>query len=110
MTKLSKPVRRVSSTRLSAAHGRDKNRRIIITIIPGNGGSVPDLIQLKPERLKCPRSIALEDLYVYLIKCEANQKFMAKLRERKAKKEEQRKAAAWKRELRKPICKNHERN
>lgn len=99
MTKLSKPVRRVSSTRLSACHGRDKNRRIIVTIIPGNGGSVPDLINLKPERLKKSRSIALEDLYIYLVKCEANQKFMARLRERKAKKEAARAQRAWKRQL-----------
>ncbi len=103
MTVLNKTVRRVSLSRLSASHGRDRNRRIVVSIIPGNGGNIPDLIQLKPERLRQSRSIALEDLWVYLIKCEANMKVMARLREKKAKKEEKRKQAAWKRELRKPL-------
>jgi len=100
MTILHKPVRRVSNSKLSASHGRDKNRRIVVTLFPGNGGSVPDLIQLKPQRLKMARAISMEDLWVYLIKCEANQTKMAKLRDRKAKKEASRAERARKRRLR----------
>lgn len=103
MTTLTKPVRRASNSNLSHAHGRDKNRRIIVTLIPAHGDGVPDLIQLKLERLRRTRSIALEDLWVYLIKCEVNQKKMAGLREKKAKKEAAQKQRAWARELRKPM-------
>lgn len=103
MTTLSKPVRRVTNSRLSHAHGRDRNRRIIVTLIPGNGDSVPDLIQLKLARLRKTRAIALEDLWVYLIKCEVNQKKMAKLRERKAKIQQKQQQRRWKAELRKEV-------
>lgn len=99
MTTLHRPVRRVSNSTLSHAHGRDKNRRIIVTLMPGNGDSVPDLIHLKLSRLSKTRAIALEDLWVYLIKCEVNQKKMAKLREKNAKKEEQQRKRRWKASL-----------
>ena len=103
MTILKKPVRRVSNSKLSSSHGRDKNRRIVVTLIPGNGGSVSDLIQLRPERLKKSRAIALEDLWVYLIKCEVNQGKMAKLRLKKENKAIAKAERARKRELRKPL-------
>lgn len=105
MTTLKKAVRRVSNSTLSASHGRDKNKRIVITLIPGNGGDVPDMIRLKPERLKdsSSRSIVVEDLWSYMIRCEVNQKKMATIREKKAKKEEKLKQRRWKAELRKEV-------
>lgn len=103
MTILKKPVRRVSNSKLSAQNGNDRNRRIVVTLIPGNGGSVSDLIELRPQRLKKARAITLEDLWVYLIRCEVNQGKMARLRERKEKKQQAKAARAWKREIRKPV-------
>ena len=103
MTTLKKIVRRVSNSKLSSSHGKDKHRRIVISLIPGNGDSVPDLIMLRPERTKRARMVAVEDLYSYMIRCEANQQCMAKLREKKAKKEQQRKERAWARELRRKV-------
>jgi hypothetical protein len=61
------------------------------------------MIELCPEgrRQTKARRIVLEDLWSYLLRCEANQRVMAKLRERKAKKQQQKQERAWKRSLRK---------
>lgn len=88
---------------LSASHGRDRNRRFVITLCPGNGDDTPDLIKLRLARTHRSRAIALEDLWVYLIKCEVNQKVMAKLREKKAAKEAKKKQRQWNTELRRPL-------
>lgn len=86
MTALTKPVRRVTGTRLGSGHGADRGRRIVVTILPGNGDDVPDLLELRPERTRRGETIALEDVYTYILKCRVNAKRMERLRAIKAKK------------------------
>lgn len=88
MTALTKPVRRVTATRLGSGHGCDRGRRIVATIRPGNGDDIPDLIELRPERTRRGESIALEDVYTYILKCRVNARRMERLRQIKAKKAE----------------------
>lgn len=90
MTKLTKPVRRVANDELGGAYGSDKRRRLVVTIIPGNGGTVQDIIQLKPEgrRETAAKSALLVDIWSYLLRCEANKSKMEKLRAKLAKKRE----------------------
>lgn len=58
MTKLSKSVRRLTNTALSSAFGPDRAKRIVITIIPGNGRDVEDRLELRPERTRRPALLA----------------------------------------------------
>jgi hypothetical protein len=102
MTSLKKPVRRVSASR-AAKYGPDRDKRIVVTLLPGNGGDVPDMLELRPERTQRPERAALADVYQWLVKCRINAGVMAKLRERKAKKEAARIERARQRELRRSL-------
>ena len=101
MTILKKPVTRVAQTELDGHHGRDRGRRIVITLIPAADGN--DMIELRPQGTRRPKQVKVQDLYSYMLRCESNVSTMAKLREKKAKKEQQRKERAWARELRRKV-------
>ncbi len=94
MTTLNKPVRRVTTDELPANAGADRHRRIVITLLPGNGKDVPDMIELRPARTRRSRSAALTDVWNYLVRCEVNAKRLEKARAVKAKKDEARKRRA----------------
>jgi hypothetical protein len=101
MTILKKPVTRVAQTELDGHHGRDRGRRIVITLIPAADGN--DMIELRPQGTRRPKRVKVQDLYSYMLRCESNVSAMAKLRAIKAKKEQQRKERAWARELRRKV-------
>lgn len=84
MTSLNKPIRRVTRATLGSQHGCDKQRRIVITLHPGNGADLPDMIELRPERTRRGKLAAVVDVYTYILKCEVNKERMERLRERKA--------------------------
>lgn len=86
MTALTKPVRRVTGTKLGPGHGSDRGRRIVVTIRPGNGDDVPDLLELRPERTRRVETVAIDDVYGWLIRCRVNAQHMERLRAIKAKK------------------------
>ena len=88
MTALNKPVRRVTQTRLGHGHGCDHDRRIVVTLIPGNGGDVPDLIELRPECTRRAKRIAVNDVYTFILKCEVNKRTVEKMNLAKKKKAE----------------------
>lgn len=90
MTTLNKPVRRVTQTKLGYGHGCDRDRRIVVTLLPGNGDDVPDMIQLKPEGLRQAKAktVAVVDIYTYVLKCEANKRTIEKMNLAKKKKAE----------------------
>lgn len=81
MTLLKKPVKRVALTELDGHHGRDRGRRIVITLIPAADGN--DMIELRPQGTRRPKRVKVLDLYSYMLRCESNVSKMAKLRARK---------------------------
>lgn len=90
MTLLQKPVRRVTNDELPANAGADRNRRIVVTLVPGNGKDVPDMIELRPSKTRRARQAALVDVWNYLVRCEVNAKRLEKARAVKARKQEAR--------------------
>lgn len=88
MTTLSKPVRRVTSATLDGSFGPDRNRKVIITLVPGNGRDIPDTIQLRPQRTRRAETIAVMDVYRFALRARVNLLTLAKARERKSKKAE----------------------
>lgn len=102
MTALNKPVRRVSASTV-AKYGPDCGKRIVVTLVPGNGAGTPDIIELRPERTRRAETVALIDVYHYAMKCRVNAAQLAKARDKKAKKDQQKKDRAWAREIKKPL-------
>ncbi len=100
MTPLTKPVTRKSSTP-AGRYGKDANRRIAITLLPGPLGD--DMIELRPLKTQRGRKILVSDLWSFMIRCEANKAQAEKLAARKAKRAASKEAAAWKRQIRKPL-------
>ncbi len=90
MTKLNKPISRVTQHVLGGGFGIDKNRRLVITIIPSHGEKKGATFKLKPEKCRDGRAeyIAVEDVYRYAIMCRVTNERMAKLREIKKRKED----------------------
>ncbi len=86
MTPLSRPVRRVILASLDGSFGPDRNRRIVVTLIPGNGGSTPDLVELRPERTRRGEQIAVMDLYRYALRCRSNRETRLKAQLKKERK------------------------
>lgn len=99
MTQLKKRVSRKTIAALPHNFGRDRNRRIVVTLIPGTD-STPDLIELRPERTKRPETLALIDVYQYAVRMRVNCARLEKAREKKAKNEERRRRLAFTRSLR----------
>jgi hypothetical protein len=78
-------VRRMTVGQLPGYFGPDSGRRIIITIVPGQG-TVPDMLVLRPFRTRRPESVSVIDVYRYALQCRANLEFLEKAREKKARK------------------------
>lgn len=90
MTKLKKPVSRLTATHLDGSFGPDRNKRIVVSIIPGDGKSIPDLLELRPERTRRAERITVADVYRYAMRCRVNLTVLEKARARKIKRQEQR--------------------
>lgn len=88
MTTLSKPIHRVTSATLDGSFGPDRNKRVVVTLVPGDGRGIPDTIQLRPQRTRRAETIAVMDVYRYALRCRVNLLILAKARERKSKKAE----------------------
>ncbi len=84
MTPLSKPLARVSNSKLDGSYGPDRNKRLTVTLIPGDGETVPDLISLKPFKTRRAERVALVDVYRYALRCRVNLETLTRARERKA--------------------------
>lgn len=88
MTTLTKPVRRITNTSLDGSYGADRSKRIVVTLIPGDGKDIPDLLELRPERTRRAERVAVKDVYRYAMRCRVNTEVLAKARARKEKKAE----------------------
>lgn len=94
MTILNKPVTRATKSALGACFGPDRERKIIVTLVPGNGLAVPDLIMLRPQRTQRTESLPLEAVYRYAIQCRVNCQRLEKARAKKERLKAQRERAA----------------
>jgi hypothetical protein len=101
MTTLRKPVHRVAPQPLSAFYGPDSGKRIVVSLTPGNGGDVADLITLRPERTRRAEVIAVVDVYRYAMACRLNRGNLEKARAKKAAKIESWRRAKLARDIRK---------
>jgi len=84
MTKLTKPVHRLSLSTLDGTFGSDRNKRVVITLIPGN----PDVFELRPERTRRPEQIAVIDVYRFALRSRVNREVLERARQRKERKAE----------------------
>ena len=105
MTMLKKALRRIGNKPLSSSFLRDRSRRLVVSLIPGNGADVDDVVTVRPERSRSEEALVqfnLADLYRMGLWNRANGRQLAKARERKARiaqRRESRKLAAAERRL-----------
>lgn len=83
MTLLKKPIHRVTTTALDGSFGPDRDRPIVVTLVPGNGAGTPDTLELRPHGTRRPERIALIDVYRFAIRARVNRKGLEKARLRK---------------------------
>jgi hypothetical protein len=80
VTSLNKVLHRVTRSTLDGSFGPDRNRRIVVTLTPGD----PDLIELRPLGTRRSEKGAVLDVYRYLLRCRVNAGVLEKARARKA--------------------------
>lgn len=96
MTTIARPTRRVTADTLGHSFLADHDRRLIVSL------ERPDLLVMWPQGLRRSlhaQTIALKDVYRFVIRSRADHAKMEGLRDKKAKKAEQRKQRAWNREV-----------
>lgn len=86
MTPLKKRISRVTQTPLDGTFCRDRRRRIVVSLVPGDGKEIPDLLELRPEKTRRTERIAVADVYRYAVRARANRELLEKARARKEKK------------------------
>lgn len=97
MTPLDKPSRsvtRVTAEALDGTYGKDRGRKLCVTL--GYG----DLLHLRPQGTRRVKTLRLQDLLSYAYRCEANQTRMEKVRLAKEKKRLRAEAARSRRIIR----------
>jgi len=80
-------VKRVTAGALDGSFGPDRNRRVVVTFIPGDGKSIPDIFELRPLRTRRAERIAVIDVYRFAMRSRVNLEVLARARaikERKA--------------------------
>lgn len=93
-TPLKKPVTRVTLGALDGCFGPDRGRRIKITLIPGNGSTTPDVIELTPAGTRRAERIAAIDVYRLAMVRRVNCERLEKARKKKERIAERRKREA----------------
>lgn len=99
MTKLHKKLTRVANAPLGFSFGSDRGKRVVVSLLPGNGHDVDDMIELRPERTRRSETLRVSDIYRYAIQCRVNRVQLERAREKKAKRDESRKHAKMLREV-----------
>ena len=82
-------VKRLTIGTLDGSFGPDRDKRLVVTFIPGDGLNVPDLLEIKPLRARSGRTerVAVMDIYRYAVKCRANLLVLTKARHKKEQKQ-----------------------
>lgn len=82
MTTLSKSVRRSTIGSLDGTYGKDRDKRLIVSLEQG------DLISLRPAKTQRPETVSLFDVYRYAMRCRLNKIQADKNAVKKAKRNE----------------------
>lgn len=93
MTTIARPTRRVTADTLGYFFGADSDRKLVVSF------ERPDLLTLRPQGTRRTETILLRDVYRIAIQGRVTKQLMQELRDKKAKKAEQRKTRAWNREV-----------
>lgn len=93
MTALRKSISRRTNTALDGSFGRERNRRIVVTLHPGNGLDVPDTLEFRPERTRRREFITVASCYRLAIQGRLQKARLEKARKAKEKKSLQRASA-----------------
>lgn len=105
MTTLTRPVIRRTTGKLDGSFGPDRNKAIVVRIAPGTD-SVPDVLELRPERTRRVERVAIVDVYRFAIRCRIGRDQLEKARakkERKAIRLAQQRQQRAERRLRSPL-------
>jgi hypothetical protein len=84
MIKLHTAISRVTTRALPPSFGKDKGRWLTVTLVPGNGDEVEDLITIRPHGTRRPETISLEAVYLFALRSRVNKEMLERARERKA--------------------------
>lgn len=95
MTRLHKPITRKSDAALDGSFGPDRDKALVVTLLPGG------LISLRPERTRRAEVVALIDVYRFAVRCRAARGQLEKARARKVKLQERRERRSLDRAYRK---------
>jgi hypothetical protein len=90
MTPLKKTLHRATQAELTPAFGPDSGRRLVVTLHPGKGNDVKDLLELRPLGTRRSETVALIDVYAWALRCRVNREVLEHARERKEAKKAQR--------------------
>lgn len=97
MTNLSKPISRKSGTPANH-YGRDAERPLVITLLPGSLGR--DIIELRPSGTRRAEQILVSDLWAFALRCKAGRAWSEKMALKKANIAAKRAAAEQRKETR----------
>jgi hypothetical protein len=74
------PARAKTVGTLGRNYGPDRDRRLVVSLDAG------DVVSVRPERTARALTITAQDLYAYLLRCQANRAVLEKARTSKARK------------------------
>jgi hypothetical protein len=76
-------VRRLTLGALDGSFGPDRDKRLVVAFVPGDGDKIPDMLEIRPIRTRRTERIAVVDVYRYAIRCRVNLGVLAKARAKK---------------------------
>lgn len=87
MTRLNNPVARVTRCALDGTYGPDRDRPVVIKLIPGDPETnIPDMMELRPLGTRRSERVAVMDVYRYALRCRVNRDVLEKARHKKERK------------------------
>jgi hypothetical protein len=86
-------VKRATVGSLGASFGPDRDKRVIVVFVPGDGRDVPDVLELRPYKTRRIERIAVLDVYRYALRCRVNLALLDRARKAKERKAERLAAA-----------------
>lgn len=89
----SSKTKRATVGTLDGSFGPDRNKRVIVVFIPGDGNAIPDMLELRPYKTQRAERIAVLDVYRYALRCRVNLAVLDRARKAKERKAERLAAA-----------------
>lgn len=77
MTPLNKPITRKTGEILGGGYGPDRNKPLVVSIIPSSAGAI---VEVRPHRTRRAVSILVADLYAELIRRQVARRVLERAR------------------------------